>query len=611
MTRDGVALATDLYFPGNGPGARARPALLLRTPYDKSAADRVMMAERWADAGYVFVVQDCRGRFLSDGVFALGQHEAEDGYDTIEWIGAQPWCNGRVGTVGTSYMAWVQSALATLNPPHLACMWVHEGIANGYKESLRQGGAFELRWMGWAFYGAATDPHLTPSQRAALQQVDLRDWLSPRLPLTGESPLALAPHMEQWFVQYLTAGIEGGVLDYRGINIEKHYPEHADVPTMYSGGWYDSYTRATIRNWSAMRMLKKSPQGLLMGPWTHGVKETGLTYAGNVDFGPDAAIDYFEVRRRWFDCWLKETGDQNPYPPVQYFLMGGGTGRIREDGRLDHGGCWLTDTTWPPTGSRPWVLFGTPDRRLKSNADGTTGTISFVADPQNPVPTIGGNLSFLSYLRPIPEEILPYVPVLDRLEPVIPIGGQNQVTYPGLFGAKPPYGPLNLRPDVVSFVSSPLARPVNVTGPVVVELTVASDAADTDFTAKLIDWYPPSDQVTFGYALNITDGIQRLRFREGTAHEVAYAPGTPVRLRIECYPTANRFMPGHRIRLDIASSNFPRFDINPNTGAPLGNSQHMVVAHQTILIDDANPLWLELLVSFEDADPEKREVFRM
>lgn len=590
--RDGIRLATDVYWPDNQGGPW--PAILLRTPYDKGARERVSMAEQWAAAGYAFIVQDCRGRFLSEGTFYLGQNEAEDGYDTVEWIGTRPWCNGRVGTVGTSYMAWVQSALATLAPPHLAAMWVHEGIANPYKESLRQGGAFELRWMGWAFYGAQTDPHLSAKERAVLERVDLRDWLRPRLPGPGESPLALAQNMEEWYDHYLRNGTEGSRLDYRGIHIENHYAEHADVPTVYSGGWYDSYTRATIRNWDGLRRIKKSPQFLLMGPWTHGAQEPGLTYAGDVDFGADAAIDYFIVRHQWFDRWLMGAGTTDT-PVVRYFLMGGGSGHQNPEGRLEHGGEWRTADSWPPTNAQPQVLWGTLDRRLVSRPPKAPGgTLGFDADPDNPVPTIGGNLSFLNYIRDIPEELWPDIPVLDRLEPVSPIGGQNQVTYPGLFGARPPYGPLNLRRDVVSFVSDPLNEPFIIAGPVVVEMIVASDARDGDFTVKLIDWYPPSETWPVGYALNLTDGIQRLRFREHPAKDTPYLPGTPVRLRLECYPTANRFMPDHRIRLDVAGSNFPRFDVNPNTGAPLGDYRSAYVAHQTLMIGPETPLMLRL-----------------
>src|SRR5579875_1341336 len=187
--RDGVELATDVYFPAR-PGEGVQfPALLVRTPYDRRSRDRKAEAEWFCHRGYAVVVQDCRGRFESGGRFLLGRGEAEDGYETVEWIAAQAWSDGGVGTMGTSYLAWVQSALATLNPPHLRAMWVHEGVANGLKESVRQGGAFELRWMGWAFYGAATDPALDSETRRHLTRVDLRDYLSWALPRPGESPL--------------------------------------------------------------------------------------------------------------------------------------------------------------------------------------------------------------------------------------------------------------------------------------------------------------------------------------------------------------------------------------------------------------------------------------
>lgn len=595
--RDGTRLATDVYLPETGPGPW--PALLLRTPYDKSHPDRVATLRRFAEAGYAAVGQDCRGRFRSGGTFTLGIGEAEDGYDTIEWIAAQPWCDGKVGTIGTSYMAWVQSAAATLNPPHLRAMWVHEGIANGLLESVRQGGAFELRWLAWAFYGLATDPSLDEATREAMAGIDFREWIGLKLPEPGASPLALTPHHETWYYTYLTRGTEGEPWTLRGLNVERYYREHADVPTVYSGGWYDSYTRATIRNFLGLSALKRAPQYLLMGPWTHGPKEPGLTYAGDVDFGSAAAVDYFELRRRWFDHHLKGRPDGDLPSRVRYFVMGGGSGRRRDDGRLDHGGWWADAPHWPPPGAGPFTFFLHPDGRLVPETPVDTGAadaLRYTFDPRDPVPTVGGNISFLRYVAPLAPGVRRSPPVMDRLVDVSPVGGWDQRTWPGLFGARPPYGPLNRRPDVVSFVSAPLARPLLAVGPVTVRLFVVSDAPDTDFTAKLIDWYPPGPDYPLGYALNVGDGIGRLRFRHGFAEEARYEPNTVAELVIELYPTANLFAAGHRIRLDIASSNFPRFDINPNTGEPLGRSRRWRLADNGVVMAPAYPSALVLTV---------------
>lgn len=571
VVRDGCQLATDVYLPGH-PGTVGRlPALLLRTPYDRLSPQQQEAAQEFARAGYAMVVQDCRGRFGSDGHFVLGQHEAEDGYDTVEWVARQPWCNGKVATLGTSYMAWVQSALASLAPPHLRAMWVHEGLANGLEESVRQGGAFELRWMGWAFYGAATDPRSPASVRDYLAHIDLRDWLGVHLPEPGHGPLRHVPGYDAWLYEYRTTGLAGDLWNRRGLNVERYWGPHADVPTVYSGGWYDSYTRATLRNFAGLSAMKSAPLQLLMGPWTHGTAETELSWAGDIDLGSTAPVNFFQLRREWFDYHLKGVG-QNPLPSVRYFLMGGGSGAKTRDGRLDHGGRWCESRQWPPAATTMSCWFLSQHGRLEELPPKTTGSVRYRFDPRSPVPTIGGNISFLSRLLPVDPQ-MGSVPVMDRLVPISPIGGQDQVTRPGLFGARPPYGPLIGRSDVVSFVTDPLRDPVVLTGPVEVVLWVTTDGGDTDFTAKLVDWYPPSPDYPDGYALNITDGIQRLRFSRGYDTECFLAPGEVREIRIALYPSANQFMAGHRIRLDISSSNFPRFDLNPNTGAPLGETR--------------------------------------
>jgi hypothetical protein len=592
--RDGVTLATDVYFPTRQEEADRWPALLVRTPYDRTSADREAEASWFSRRGYVVVVQDCRGRFESEGCFRLGRGEAEDGYDTVEWIASQPWSNGRVGTMGTSYLAWVQSALATLNPPHLTAMWVHEGVANGLHESVRQGGAFELRWMGWAFYGAATDPRVDPDTRRRLTRLDLRDYLSWALPRPGSTPLRLSPTYEQWYWEYLTTGTECSLWDERGVNVERYYEEHADVPTVYSGGWYDSYTRATIRNYLGLSRRKSAPQFLFMGPWTHGGQEPLHTYAGDIDLGPEAAVDFSDLQLRFFNRFLKDEPG-GPIPPVRYFLMGGGTGARRPDGRLDHGGVWRTSDSWPPSGAHSQMFYLDAFGELLDTLPPEDGVRPYTYDPRNPVPTVGGNLSFLKYIWPLPEH-MEEVAVTTRLTQVSPIGGQDQRTGPGLFRTQPPYGGLESRSDVLTYVTGPLPQDLVLAGPIKVTLYVSTDAPDTDFTAKLVDWYPPSADYPDGYALNIMDGICRLRFREGFDEERFATPGEVVVVTVELYPSANRFVQGHRIRLDISSSNFPRFDINPNTGEPVGRARTVRTAQNRIYTGPAHPSALELTV---------------
>nr|WP_243239359.1 CocE/NonD family hydrolase [Sulfobacillus harzensis] len=590
--RGGALLRADIYLPNRrGPDDKGHPvpALLLRTPYDRKDRDRVALARALSQTGYAVVVQDCRGRFGSDGKFSFALTEAEDGYDTVEWIAQQAWCDGQVGTFGYSYSGSLQSALATLNPPHLRAMWVHEGWSDAHSESVRQGGAFELRWMAWMLYAAATDSNLPDTVRERLTQFDVREILrTGRVPKRGQGPLALAPTHDQRFWELFTAGIHSAVWERRELNIRRYWVEHADVPTLYSGGWYDSYTRATIRNFLGLSALKRNPQYLWMGPWTHGWREVE-TDTAPISFGGEAYTPLLPLLRQWFDYWLKGQGSLPWTAPVRYFLMGGAGGDVDSDGRLRHGGRFLEATTWPPPESQPKRWHLSSDGMLLDRPSlRPPGTATFRFDPTNPVPTVGGNLSSLSYIDPMPGIANP-PPTFDRLRPVVPAGPHDQTTSPDIFHARPPFGPLYVRPDVLVFTTPPLTRPLILAGPLMVVLYVASSALDTDWTAKIIDWYPPTPVHPWGYALNLTDGIQRLRFRQGYDHEQPYQPHTVTKVEIDLYPVANLFQPGHRLRLDVSSSNFPRFDINPNTGLPLGSLLGMVAARNSVMMTDEHP----------------------
>jgi putative CocE/NonD family hydrolase len=602
--RDGTHLACDLYFP---PGCtdpqhgRARfPTLLLRTPYDRKAPERTEVGRFLARAEYVVAIEDCRGRFDSEGEFGFLQaHEAEDGYDTVEWLAAQPWSDGQVATFGTSYSASLQSALATLNPPHLRAMWVHEGLASGLEESVRQGGAFELRWIAWALYAAASNPRLDPAARELLARQDIRHWLRPGwCPRPGETPLDLDPACETWLWELYSQG-HGPLWERRGLNVSRYWEEHADVPTVYSGGWYDSYSRATIKNFAGLSARKIHPQYLLMGPWIHGWREVEMSFAGNVEFGEQATIDFRRELREWFDTVLKGAKPAAPRPPVRFFLMGGGSGARTPDGRLFHGGRWISSQRWPVPQAEPLRWYLTPQGGLEPKPSLASGVVRWRFDPHHPVPTVGGNISSLVYIAPVPPN-LNQVPLFWRLCPVVPTGGQDQRSAEGLFGATPPYGPLADRPDVVSFSSARLPHPAVLCGPVRVNLWVSSSAYDTDFTAKLIDWYPPSREWPHGYALNLSDGILRLRYRDGFDEPRPYTPRSLVRITIELFPVANLFQPGHRIRLDISSSNYPRFDVNPNTGDPLGGHRSMVEAVNQIAFASDRTNVLEVLGWWEN-----------
>ncbi|MGH7916394.1 MAG: CocE/NonD family hydrolase, partial [Candidatus Binataceae bacterium] len=313
--RDGVRLATDVYRPSlAGAAVAARfPAIIERTPYDKDSPRFVLHARFFAQHGYVVLMQDVRGRGKSGGEWHAFAREAPDGYDTIEWAAAQPWCTGKIGTIGTSYMAAVQSAAATLNPPHLAAMFVTEGPSDYYSCSMRHNGALEQRFLIYAFHMAVSSPEARadPALRLALREArdNLGQWLK-RLPLKpGASPLRLLPNYERWALDLQSRATYDEYWTQRGYAIHEYYDEHADVPTVYFGSWYDSYARATVENFIALSRRKRSPQRLIMGPWLHGVRADD-DGAGEVYFGPAALENYDSLRLRWFDQWLKglETG---------------------------------------------------------------------------------------------------------------------------------------------------------------------------------------------------------------------------------------------------------------------------------------------------------------
>jgi uncharacterized protein len=606
--RDGVRLACDIYRPSREgqPLEEKLPVLLERTPYGKDRAEKPERAAFFARHGYIVAEQDCRGCFGSEGELYLLVNEAEDGYDTIEWIASQPWSNGKVGMYGTSYQSWVQSAAATQGPPHLSCMFPTMGGWNAHTSAVRQGGALELRWIAWAFWHAALNKNRGLGKKSwiddLLNHTDFRQWLT-RLPFReGQTPLSLLLSYERFCLDLFSHADYDEFWKRPGLAIEEYLEDHADVPVYLCGGWYDSYTRSTLETYMALKKTKKSHIKVIMGPWTHGTYNTELSCAGDADLGADAALPSMdEMHLRWFDRWLKDVDNGiEREAPVRIFVMGGGSGRKTGEGHLDHGGYWRDEQEWPPAGAIQNTFYlhsnGILDIILPDNEHSFT-TYSF--DPDNPVPTIGGSISSLQYLRPpAPLAGKPYhdYEVWERREPVCPVGGVNQFESAGCFGCQPPYMPLSSRPDVLIFQTAPLKRDTEIIGPVEVKLWASSSAVDTDFTAKLIDVYPASHDYPQGYALNLTDGIIRARYRSSRERAELMEPGMVYQFTIELYPACNLFQKGHRIRLDISSSNFPRFDVNPNTGEPVGKSRRMVVAENTIYHDHDHPSRLSVHV---------------
>ena len=602
LTRDGIRLATDVYRPAQVDGSPLTgnfPIVLLRTPYDRKNTRYRAAGKYWAANGYVFVVQDCRGRFDSEGKFVLLANEGPDGYDAIEWLAEQSYSNGKIGTYGTSYSAWVQNAAALERPKALSAMWVTQGASNGATSSLRHNGVMELRWLTWAVTHGAVSPEAVRDSK--LQEelyqngIDMYDWLR-RLPWgTGsdETPLSGLPTYDQWAKDLYTHGDYdfdvGGYWAQKGLNFEPYYDISLDIPTMYCGGWYDSYTRATIENFVALSQ-KKQNQYLLMGPWTHGDGNIDSQIAGSVDLGdlarPAVGLgnSYLEEVKNWFDYWLPDDLNRSidDLAKVRYFVMGSGSGQKTDQGRILHGGAWKISEAWPPVETVTQNLYLHPDRLLDSSSPDVEESWSKLRyDPSNPLPTISANTSSLNEIMAPPLRTPVATPItLMRIQVIQ--GGSDQVTGPQTLGATEPYGPLENREDVLMFETTPLDDDMEITGPIEARFFIESDALDTDLFVMIQDEYPQSTDWPNGYKLNISDGIFRVRYREGLAKPRLLDGSGPVEVQFSLYPTSNVVKRGHKLRVLVSSSSFPRFDPNPNTGEEIGRHTRTQIANNTI-----------------------------
>jgi putative CocE/NonD family hydrolase len=439
---------------------------------------------------------------------------------------------------------------------------------------MRHGGAFELRFVNWIFQIGA------PNSRAALANAGLRRGLEEsgrrirehleHLPVRpGTTPLKFAPEYESWLVEALRSEPGAPFWHAKGMSVVDHVADYADVPVLHLTGWYDSWTRQVAMNYEALAPAKKGPHRLIIGPWTHGGQ--GSNVAGEVEFTADAAIDLLALRLRWYDRWLR--GDSNGVdddPPVLIYVMGSGDDSRSPEGRVRHGGSWRAEREWPLKRAVPTTFHLHADGSLKPEKPGAgVGRTTFTFDPSRPVPTVGGNIS--------------------SNQGLMTSGGYDQRPRDDTHAATDRL-PLSERRDVLVFRTEPLEADLEVTGTVEVKLWVASTAPDTDFTAKLIDEVPPSDDFPLGVDLNLTDSITRLRYRDGLETPAPpLEPGQVVPIAITLYPNSNVFKAGHRIRVDVSSSNFPRFDVNPNTGEAPGTSRRRQTADNSVLHDDAHP----------------------
>jgi putative CocE/NonD family hydrolase len=551
--RDGTILRADVYRPQD---AGRFPALLQRTPYSKNGSRAAQEFSALASRGFVVVVQDTRGRYMSDGE-ARPHDEAEDGFDTIAAVAKLPYVNGKVGMFGGSYLATTQLLAATLKPSALVALFPASSYASRY-DMVFQGGAFYLSdGLGWNL-GQAVDVRrriLTPQADrdgpAGLNQDESKafreQWLW-HTPLKSIDALGIRRYAPGYFLM-----LDHPTYDeyWKTFDIAAKHDQF-QVPAHHLTGWYDTLLTGTLRNFTGLRAYAGSEQArryqrLVVGPWTHARPTLESTKIGDVDFGPAAGLDSQQLIARWFPFWL-QNGDRAVIEgaPVRVFVMG--------ENR------WRDEQEWPLARARSTAYYlGSNGRANTASGDGELSLHTksgesadrFVYDPADPVPT-GAR------------------------------GGYSRTPSDQREAEK--------RADVLVYSTAPLAEDTEVTGPISVTLWVASSARDTDFTAKLVDVFPD------GTARALSDGILRARYRNGQSKPELLKPGEPVEITIDAGATSNLFKTGHRIRLDISSSNFPRFDRNPNTGGAFGEESKLLRAEQTVLHDANHPSRLTLPV---------------
>ena len=560
LMRDGVALSTDVYLPdADGPA----PAILIRTPYNNNDEGMVKDAMYFAMRGYAVALQDVRGRYDSAGEWYPFKHEPEDGYDTQEWLGSQPWCDGNVGTAGGSYVAMVQWQAAPLRSKYLKAMVPRVGYSNFYHNWSYTGGAFQLAFnLRWAAIQMHT--RINQVQYMWLPEDNHISNLFWHLPLRTMDEAAGRDNRiwKDWIDHP----------DYDAYwkslcPIEERYAE-VEVPVYGMGGWFDVFLQGTLNNFMGVRSQGREPgrsnQKVVIGPWIHSLGAAGTeTVIGDVDFGDAVRIDLMNEHLRWFDRWLKgvENGVEAE-PPVNVFVMGANEWRRSSD--------WpIPGTEYVPyylhSGGSANSLFG--NGSLDTAPPGGEDPDHYVYDPQHPVMTVGGSTCCGEELTPV------------SMGP----RDQQQVEW---------------RPDVLVYSTPPLDQDIEVTGPVTMDLYAASDSTDTDFTAKLVDVSPT------GVAINVAQGIIRARYRDSWEAPTLIEPGEVYRYHIDMWSTSNRFRKGHRIRVEVSSSNFPQFDRNPNTGHAFGIDADIRVANQTIYHDEERPSHITLpIVPFSQYNP--------
>jgi len=546
--RDGVTLSADIYRP-DAPGQF--PAILVRTPYGKATTQSVPQSRFYAERGYAVIQQDVRGRWDSDGHFYAFKNEADDGFDTDEWIGKQPWFNGKLGTMGGSYVGYTQWTQAVRGSKYLTAMAPTVTTPDIYGNWIYIDGALHY---GFDFpWGAISiDGHVA-------QYGVGNDWpnMFKHLPVatSDEAAYHRTPHYRDWVAHPTRDSY------WDGISFEKDY-DKIGVPALSVDGWYDIFLRGALQADDQVRKQGKTPQArtgkrLMIGPWAHSSGgRVALQGAGAdptpIDFGNNAPVDMQLVYLRWFDYWLK--GIDNGVatePPIKIFVMGEN--------------YWRFENEWPLARTRYTNYYIHSGGKANSNiGDGTLSkeapkgntTDSFTYNPENPVPSMGGNVCCSS----------------------VPSGPWDQRS-------------VERRDDVLVYTAEAGTEPLEITGPISTTLFAAATAKDTDWTAKLVDVHPN------GFAQNIQSGIVRARYRQGAGKPATpIQPGQVYEYTIDLWATSHVFLPGHRIRLEISSSDFPRFDRNLNTGEDPGTGTRMESSRQTVYHSAQYPSHLVLPV---------------
>jgi hypothetical protein len=549
--RDGVTLRADIYRP-NADGKF--PVLLQRTPYNKDGD--VGFGLKAAARGYVVIIQDVRGRYASEGEWYTFKHESNDGYDTVEWAAGLPYSDGRVGMFGGSYVGATQMLAALARPPHLAGICPFVTGSNYHSNWTYQGGAFQ-QWFneswtsGLAQNAFNRDVGSRTNATKGIWQLPLGSYSLFNDLADGGVPVSLKAHAP-YFLDWLAHPSEDAY--WKQWSIEAHVSDIA-VPQLTIAAWYDIFQDGSLRNYAGVKArgatdAARRGQRLLVVVGGHAGDGPKI---GDVDFGPDSRFDSEVATLAWYDYLFKEAKNEFAGKPVKIFVMGANQ--------------WREEDDWPLARAQATKYFlhsAGKANSLRGNgtlstaAPGATDTPDqYVYDPANPAPTIGGPLC-------CDGEHLPPGPRDQR--------------------------PVEAREDVLVYSTAPLASDMEVTGPVSLELYVKSSAVDTDFTAKLVDVWPN------GFAQNLTEGILRARYRNSQETPELMTPGQIYKLTIDVWSTSNVFKKGHALRLEVSSSNFPRFDRNLNTGENNNTGQRFVPATNTILHDAQHPSALTLPV---------------